>query len=131
VDIDHSRLDPRARAHPRITWIEGDATAADIEQRVRDLIKPDDRVLIIEDSDHTDTMVLALLKQYQDLIRVGDYFIVEDSNCGGKPLNRGPTPGPWAGIENFLAENPNWESDRSWEKYIITWNPTGFLRRKS
>ena len=130
VDIDHHRVDPRARAHPRITWIEGDATRPDIEQQVRQQIGAEDRVLIIEDSDHSDQTVFKLLEMYNDLIRVGDYFIVEDSNCGNKPLNLGPSPGPWAGIERFLMHNPNWESDRGMEKYIITWNPTGFLRRK-
>ena len=131
VDINHNQIDPKARAHPRITWIQGDATDPNIEKQIRALISADDRVLIIEDSDHVDTTVSKLLHMDKDLIRVGDYFIVEDSNCGGKPLSHGPSPGPWAGILRFLEEDTNWESDREQEKYIVTWNPLGFLRRKS
>jgi cephalosporin hydroxylase len=131
VDINHENVDPRARAHPRITWIEGDATDPEIEQQIRALISAEDRVLIIEDSDHVDTTVNKLLHMYKDLVRVGDYFIVEDSVCGFKPLNWEPDPGPWAGITRFLEEDPNWESDREQEKYIVTWNPLGFLRRRS
>ena len=131
VDIRQDHVDPRARAHPRITWIEGDATNPDIEQQIRALIMPTDRVLIIEDSDHIHTTVTKLLHMYKDLVRVGDYFIVEDSNSGGKPLTIGPSPGPWGGITQFLEEDSNWESDREQEKYIVTWNPRGFLRRRS
>jgi len=51
IDINHQRIDPKAKAHPRITWIESDAKAC-IDQ-VKALIKPGEKVMIIEDSSHT------------------------------------------------------------------------------
>lgn len=127
VDTNHAQVDSRARQHPRITWLEGDAVA--MYAAVRAEIQPHERVLIIEDSAHTYQNTLNVLRTYSPLIPSGGYFIVEDSNIhhgilGADALN------PYAAIEAFLAENPNFYADRSAEAYFITWNPKGYLRRR-
>lgn len=126
VDIDHSNIHPLARAHPRISLLEGDAPS--MAERVKTMISADDNVLVIEDSSHTYDNTLQVLRNYSDLVRPGGYFIVEDSNCH-HGLAVGPNPGPYEAIETFLAENQAFESDRTRESFLITWNPTGFLKR--
>jgi cephalosporin hydroxylase len=37
--------------------------------------------------------------------------------------------GPLAAVEAFLSGNPSFEVDGRWERYIITYNPKGYLRR--
>ena len=127
IDIDHSHLKPRAKAHPRITFIEGDACL------LVDCIKADipegAEVLVIEDSSHTYENTLGVLRGYADLIRPGGYFIVEDSICH-HGLDLGPEPGPFEAIETFVTEDPSFQIDRSRESFLITWNPKGFLRKK-
>lgn len=126
VDIDHSKIDPLARAHPRISWIEKDAPLA-IDQ-VQALINPTDRVMIIDDSAHDYLKTLEILDAYNPLVKIGDYFVVEDGICHhGIPV--GPMPGPYEAIKQFLKKNTNWESDRSKESWVLTYNPRGFLRR--
>jgi cephalosporin hydroxylase len=104
VDINHAHLSDLAKAHPRITFIEGDA--AEIADRVKEEIGSANNVMVIEDSSHTYENTLAVLSAYADLVPPGGYFIVEDSICH-HGLDHGPNPGP----------------------YLITWNPKGYLRR--
>lgn len=127
VDIHHADLHPSARAHPRITFIEGDATA--LADTVKGMIGPDETVLVIEDSSHTYQNTLDVLHAYSGLVGPGGYFIVEDSICH-HGLDVGPKPGPYEAIQNFLAGNPDFFTDRARESFVITWNPLGFLRRK-
>lgn len=128
VDIDHKKIHQKARKHPRITFIEGDACAC--FESVAGRIGHDERVLIIEDSAHTYENTLNVLRRYCGLVKPGDYFIVEDSICH-HGLDTGPNPGPYEAIEDFTGENPDFEVDRSRERYFITWNPKGYLKRKS
>jgi len=37
-------------------------------------------------------------------------------------------PGPYEAIEAVVAENPDFEVDRSQEARFISWNPKGFLK---
>ena len=126
LDITHELVPERVKAHPRITLIEGDACQN--LHRVAALIGVDERVLIIEDSAHTYDNTLNVLRTFSVLTKPGDYFIVEDSICH-HGLDVGPDPGPYEAIEAFLAENPEFVSDRSKEAFLITWNPKGYLRR--
>jgi len=127
VDIDHSQLHETAKAHPRIAFLEGDAT--ELAEKVIGMISPEDDVLVVEDSSHTYANTLSVLEHYHSLVKSGGYFIVEDSNCH-HGLEVGPNPGPYEAIEHFLETNLDFESDRGRESFLITWNPKGFLRRK-
>ena len=127
LDICHTNISPRAKEHPRLTFIEGDACQN--FKKVKNLISEEEKVLIIEDSSHTYDNTLNILRTYHSLVKPGDYFIVEDGICH-HGLNVGPNPGPFEAIEKFLSENTDFESDRSREKFVVTWNPKGFLKRK-
>jgi cephalosporin hydroxylase len=124
IDISLDKVPELVRSHPRITLLEMDALAAFAEVRAR--VLPGERVLAIEDSSHTYDNTLGVLRAYEDLLQVGDYFIVEDSICW-HGLEVGPRPGPFEAIGQFVSENRNFAIDRSREKFFITWNPKGFL----
>lgn len=127
IDIDHSNISEVVIKHPRINLLTLNASSA--FDRVKNLINQDDNVLIIDDSSHTFENTLDLLRKYSSLIKNGNYFIVEDGICH-HGLDVGPNPGPFEAIEQFARENPDFEIDRTKEKFLITWNPKGFLRRK-
>lgn len=127
LDVNPARLHPTAKAHPRIEFLH--AGGAEGIGLVRERIAPGERVLVIEDSAHTFDHTLAVLRLYSPLVAPGGYFIVEDSICH-HGLDVGPSPGPYEAIEAFLAENPDFESDRARERFLLTWNPKGFLRRR-
>ena len=126
VDITHERIAPSVSSHKRISLITGDACAS--YDKVKNMIDPAEDVLIIEDSSHTYENTLNVLRAYNSLIKENGLFIVEDSICH-HGLQTGPCPGPFEAIETFTAENQSFISDRTFESFIITWNPKGFLRR--
>ena len=126
VDVNHSAVPGTVKDHPRITLIEGDACAS--YEAVTSLILPAERVMVIEDSSHTFDNTLGVLRLYSQLIKPGDYLIVEDSICH-HGLAVGPSPGPYEAVEAFVNENKDFEIDRGRESFLITWNPAGYLRR--
>ena len=128
VDINHSRVGKAALAHPRISFVLGDACKMfyDVARRCHGA----KTILIIEDSSHTYQGTLDVLSKYSKLVTVGSYLIVEDSICH-YGLDEGPSPGPYEAITNFLAATPNFHSDRTKESFLITWNPKGYLKRVS
>ena len=126
IDINHDAIVDEVREHPRIKLIKGGA--CEVFAKVEKLIKRRDSVLVIEDSSHTFDNTLAILETYAPLIKPGGYFIVEDGICH-HGLDGGPSPGPYEAVEAFVDRHPNFESDRSREGFLITWNPKGYLRR--
>jgi cephalosporin hydroxylase len=126
IDTIHERIDPVARAHPRITLLTGDAYA--MYPAVEGILRGTSKVMVIEDSAHTYENTLSVLKTYSPLVGPGMYFIVEDGICH-HGLEVGPSPGPYEAIETFVGTNRNFVVDRTKEAYCVTWNPKGYLRR--
>jgi cephalosporin hydroxylase len=52
---------------------------------------------------------------------------VEDSNIG--QIRKDLAPGPLEAIETFLAGTDEFVIDRRREKFLITFNPSGYLQR--
>jgi cephalosporin hydroxylase len=128
LSIDVVARDDRPR-HPRLEYLTGSSVDPAIVAGVRERVGSAARVLVILDSDHSRAHVLAELRAYHELVGVGGYCIVEDSNVNGHPVAREFGPGPMEAIRAFLAENDAFEVDRSREKFYLTFNPSGFLRR--
>jgi cephalosporin hydroxylase len=118
-------------AHDRIRYVRGSSTAPETVREVRGCVPPGARVLVILDSDHSRDHVLAELRTYADLVGPGGYVIVEDTNVNGRPVRLDFGPGPFEAVEEFLAENESFEIDRDREKFFMTFNPGGFLRRRT
>jgi cephalosporin hydroxylase len=140
IDVD-SAEDSRARVrgpigrvrpdHARITYLRGSSTSEEILQQVKSLIHTGDRVLVVLDSDHSKAHVLKELWAYSPLVSVGSYLVVEDTNVNGHPVLPQFGPGPMEAVEEFLTMNTNFVPDCSREKHFLTFNPCGYLRRKS
>jgi len=116
-------------AHPRITYIEGSSVAPEVVADVRLRTDGAQTVMAILDSDHGREHVFNELKVWCDVVTEGSYLIVEDSNVNGHPVLPEFGPGPMEAIELFLSMNRDFAPDRSREKFLLTANPRGFLKK--
>jgi cephalosporin hydroxylase len=117
--------------HARITYVTGSSTAHEVVQEVERLAEGHERVLVILDSDHSRDHVLDELRIYNRFVTPGSYLIVEDTNVNGHPVLPEHGPGPMEALDDFLAETDALEVDVSREKFFMTFNPRGFLRKRA
>ena len=125
-----------------ITLIEGSSTADEIVGEVRGRIRDRETVLVILDSNHIKSHVLAELEVYAPLVTKGSYVVVTDGfmrdltdvprgNAAWKLDN------PTAAAEDFILrypdfviEQPAWLFNESELRENVTHWPSAYLRRK-
>ena len=129
IDI-RERQPARRPRHPRIEYRTGSSTAPEIVAGVIEAVQPGERVMVILDSDHRKHHVQDELRAYAPLITPGDYLIVEDTNVNGHPVTPEHGPGPMEAVDEFLAGTDEFFIDDAREKFFLTFNPRGYLRRK-
>jgi cephalosporin hydroxylase len=114
----------------RIKFIVGSS----IDKKTINLIhkyRPKDSVTIVMlDSFHTYDHVSQELEMYHHLVTRGSYLIVEDTHVSGHPVEWEYGKGPYEATEDFLKKHDNFEVDQECEKYLMTFNPRGYLKRR-
>lgn len=130
VTVDISPIEGRPE-HPRITYLTGSSTAGEVVEEIERHVAGHERVLVILDSDHSRDHVLDELRTYSRWVSTGSYLIVEDTNVNGHPALPEHGPGPTEAVEEFLAETDEFELDAAREKFFLTFNPRGFLRKRA
>ena len=138
VDIDirpHNRA--AIDAHPlrhRIELIEGSSVSAETLSAVQKAIGSAKSVLVILDSNHTESHVLQELELYSSLVSSGSYIVAHDGAQAwvwdipnGKPEWK--VDHPLGAIHKFLARHPEFSIDLHWTRWGITSSPDGFLKR--
>ena len=84
--------------------------------------------MVIADGNHAADHVLQELRLYGPLVSVGCYFIAEDGIVDVMEWKEF-IPGPLIAVQCFLQENSDFEIDSAREKFILTYAPSGFLKR--
>ncbi|MBD3422622.1 MAG: cephalosporin hydroxylase [Chitinivibrionales bacterium] len=115
--------------HKRIQRLKGSSVSSKTIEIVKSEIKGTDTVMVVLDSDHRQEHVEAELELYSDLVSVGSYLIVEDSHMNGHPVNKRFGKGPFEAIESFLLRSNKFVPDKNREKFMMTFNPLGYLKR--
>ena len=131
VTIDIDKL--HELSHPRITYLLGSSTGSEIienvRQRVNDSPGP---VMVILDSDHSQSHVASELEVYAPLVTQGSYCLVQDGIIDVLPIMENARPGPLHSIDDFVARHPEFEIDHErCERFLITHHRRGWLRRKA
>ena len=130
IDIDGSAKKP---GHERINYLVGSSTSREIVEEAEKAAEGKSPVMVILDSDHKKDHVLKEMEIYSRFVTPSSYLIVEDTNLNGNPLNADLypeySPGPMEAVNEFLASNEGFTADRSKEKYYLTFNPKGYLKR--
>ena len=133
IDVNRPKNPPK---HDRLSYILGSSTAPETVEKVKDMLKGAETVLVTLDSSHRTEHVLREMELYSTMVTKGSYLIVEDSNVNGHPIipgyreNIGDEPGgPMEAIDAFMKTEPNFEIDIQRHRYLMTHNPRGYLRK--
>lgn len=119
---------PNRPTHTRITYMQGSSVEPETIERVKSLLKGGETVMVILDSDHACDHVLQEMRLYGNIVTPGHYLIVEDTNIG-HPIFPSYIPGPREAVQRFLAERTDFVPDITKEKFLMTFNPGGYLRK--
>jgi cephalosporin hydroxylase len=130
--LDHGRVlvvgDDGARSHPRVERVGGrpadDATRQAVAERVGD----GSALVILGGPKHRDHTI-GEFKAYAPLVPVGSYVVVEQSVVNGAPVWPGFGPGPQEAIRLLKQDHPEFMSDLEVQRYALTLNANGFLKR--
>jgi cephalosporin hydroxylase len=121
------QIAPEARDDPDITFNFNGWQAFDPS-----IIKPNDRVIICEDSSHTYENTIQVIRKFAPYVSPNSYFLVEDGESGYTvPEFHG---GAIRAIEEFMAETNDFELERRWEFLYgngISECLKGYLRKES
>jgi cephalosporin hydroxylase len=125
VDID---TDVKRPSHPRIRYIAGSTVDPAIVDEVRRAVGGK-RTMVILDSDHSAAHVARELEVYPDLVSPGCYLIVDDTDVNGHPVDPTHGPGPMEALEAWLPSRLDFVVDPARQRFMLSLNPKGFLRR--
>lgn len=147
VDIEIRPHNLRAiQAHPMssaITLIEGGSTEPTTVEKVRALVAPGERVLVLLDSCHTYAHVMAELQAYAPLVSPGSYIVAMDGIMGevvGAPRTQpdwtwnNPTRAAADFVKDnagFRIEEPAFPFNEGEIRERVTYWPGAFIRRVS
>ena len=116
-------------AHPRVSYVTGSSVDPAVLRLVESRVAGARKVMVILDSDHSFEHVCAELNAYSGFVTADSYLIVEDTNLSGHPVHPEQERGPLESVRQFLAGNAQFVPDRSREKYLLSFNPLGYLKR--
>lgn len=125
-----------------VTLVEGDSTSAEVVGRVRALVRPGERVLVLLDSNHSRGHVARELEAYHGLVTPGSYIVATDGIM--RDLHDTPRGAPGWLIDNpataaeefavrhpeFVLESPAPPFDERSAPVEVTHWPGGWLRRR-
>ena len=118
----------------RVKLVDGSSISGESIAAVKSYIKPDDRVMVFLDSNHSYEHVKKELELYSPFVTKGSYIVAMDTSQRlvhdmprGKPEWK--QDNPWEAVKEFIEENYNFEIDPYWTRLRISSNECGFLRR--
>lgn len=120
---------PGKPPHERVNFLLGSSTSEEILRKIRASIQPGEKVMVALDSDHHKAHVAKELALYSPLVSLGMYLVVEDTHFNGHPILPRFGPGPMEAVDEFVASHPEFVIDRTREKFGMTFNPRGWLKR--
>jgi len=104
--------------HEAIRYVKGD-TSNDEVVRWAVAKYPNHKVMVVLDSNHETDHVLSELEIFAPLVSVGQLLVIEDTNVEG----------PRNALRAWLPQHPEFLPEPLCERWLLTSNPGGWLRR--
>ncbi len=112
----------------RVEVIRGSSVSPQTVELIREKVRSK-KVLVTLDSDHKKDHVLKELNSYADMVSINSYIVVQDTSVDVYGLVAGFGPGPMEAVKEFLKTRTDFEIDHSREKFLLTFYPSGFLKK--
>jgi cephalosporin hydroxylase len=126
-------IDDRAAAdlpsHPRLRFLAGVAHEPATVDAVRRLVGDGAKALVVLGAGADRRRTDAQFEAYSPFVPVGSYVVVTDTIVNGHPVWPAFGPGPAEAVKQILTRHGEFVGDPLMEKYSLTFNPNGFLRR--
>jgi cephalosporin hydroxylase len=113
--------------HPRIEYLRRDPGEDETAAAVRERVGERPKGMLIFGAAKL-SRLMTLYEHYGSLVPVGSYIVFEDTILNGNPVWTGFGPGPREAARR-IHESGAFERDESLERYALTFNPGGFLKR--
>jgi len=112
----------------RIIQITGDSVSHQVLTKV-EAFAAGEESLVLLDSWHTCDHVLRELELYSQFVSVGSYLIAEDTHINNPVPWKYEDKGPMEAVKKFLSTRDDFIVDKECEKFGMSFNPGGWLRR--
>ncbi len=112
-----------------VIFLEGDSVSPAILNKIKELIGTNTKVMVTLDSLHTKEHVLKELLLYSPFVSPGSYLVVQDTNMHGHPVHPNFPEGPMEAVMEFLKNNKDFIIDSSRTKFLLTFHPSGYLKK--
>lgn len=139
IDIIGEEHFPHRPKNSHITYVRGDTSLLTTMSHVRGIMQviegsdapwPNARVMVVLDSEHTQKHVRAELEIWPQVVTVGQYLVVEDTNITSKLAPQYQDGGPKEALDDWHRfYKDEFEVDLDRQRHGLTFNPGGWLKR--
>lgn len=119
----------------RINLFEGSSTDLKIVEQIKKLIKPNDKVMVLLDSNHTHDHVHEELQIWSTFVTPGNYLVVSDTMIEELPPHPsrvrpwGKGNNPMTALDKFLSTNHTFTRENLYNhKAISSYTRNGYLK---
>ena len=124
-----TRRDNWRHEHGRLTRVEGEILDAETIAQVTDLVgRPANAMVIFARARRR--RLLEAFESYSPLIPVGSYAVFEETVVNGHPVWPSFGLGPNEAVRDLLRGRRDFVPDPTLERHGLTFDPSGFLRRR-
>lgn len=120
---------PKATA--RLTHINGGPHKDEVVAQVTAIVGDNPNALVVIGSGAKAGALKSEFAAYAPIVGVGSYLIFENTIVNGHPVWPGYGPGPLEAIRALLPHHGEFVQDTELERFGLSFNPGGYLRRMS
>jgi cephalosporin hydroxylase len=128
VSVD-ARLPENGPRHPRLSYVEGMPHETETVRKVIEIVGDQPNAMVILGSCGSHMRMIEEFEAYQRMVPAGSYVVMEETIVNGHPVWPGFGGGPMEAVKRILAAHGDFAVDPKMEKYALTFNPLGFLKR--
>jgi cephalosporin hydroxylase len=128
VSVDQRQGDDLPQ-HPRITYVHEAADTPEGAAAVQAIVGEAPRAVVVLGARSGAQRTRKEFDLYHPMVPSGSYLIVEHTVLNGRPVWPGFGPGPNEALRRILPLHGDFHPDPARERYGLTFNPGGFLKR--